>query len=378
LFHVNNNPYFENSDGIDGYSLALFNWSIVPWSLYALMGLIVAYFHFNKGRQLKLSSILPRDTNIWVKRSIDITMTLGIIGGLTTSLGLGVAQLTTGLDYVFGISINPYILMAGIEVIALWSVMTGLQRGMKWLSNATIILAAILLLAVFLIGKFGLDLDFAEFIGAGTGHFLGNFGKYMNVFDKTSDAWAAAWPVFYQLWYASWAAFVGVFVAKISKGRTFKEFIIGTVGIPSLMTLIWFGVFGRVEWSVADELYPLMQSDITKSLFAFLNMICDTGLYQVISGLVLLLLCMFFITSSDSGSYVVASMLTEKGPINPKDKLYWSIIECLMAMVLFGCGGLALIQSASVIMGIPVLLLMMFGAGYFIRTLYKDKNHLIK
>lgn len=376
LFHMNSNPYFENAGGIEGYSLALFDWSIVPWSLYALMGVIVAYFHFNKGRQLKLSSILPKETNIWIKRGIDIIMTLGILAGLTTSLGLGIIQLESGLRYVFGFEVNPYLLMLIVELVALWSVMTGLQKGMKWLSNITIALAGILITVIYLIGKFSLNLDFNEFIGAGTGHFLGNFARYMNVFDSNSDAWAAAWPVFYQLWYASWAAFVGVFVAKISKGRSFREFIMGVVAIPSLMTIIWFGVFGRIELSMANELFPLMQNDITQSLFAFLGMITSDGAYQLISGVVMLLLCLFFITSSDSGSFVVASMLTEKGPINPKDKLYWCGIECLMAMVLYGCGGLALIQSASVIMGLPVLLLMLFGAGYFLRTIQIDRKQL--
>ena len=375
ILHMHNNPYWGKVGGSPesvAYSLTIFNWTLNAWSQFGMLGLIIGYFHFNKHKELKLSSILPVNTNIWIRRFIDIFMALGVIAGLTTSLGLGVIQFKSGLSYVFKTDINPYILILIIGLIATWSVTTGLKRGVKWLSDLSVWLVILLLLILLGLSYGKLHISgFTEYIYSGIYQFTKNFIVYNDVFDDSSDLWAANWAVFYQLWFAAWAAFVAVFVAKISKGRTIREFIIGVVGFPTLFTVLWFGIFGRIGLNYQEVLYPVMQSDITKSLFVFLQQITTSGGYFILSALVMIILCLLFITSSDSGSYVVALMLSETGKISYRDKIFWSSLQCISAMALYACGGLALIQSVSVIMGIIVIVMIFFGSIYFIFTILK-------
>lgn len=378
LFHLHSNPYVGHVSGSPesiAYSLTLYDWTFNAWGLYAMLGLIIAYFHFNKGRELKISSIFPLRFNYLFRRAIDIVMALGIVAGLCTSLGLGVAQLCGGLKYVFHVNANPYILMMGICLIATWSVNSGLKRGVKWLSNSSTILVAILVFLVIMFAYFTHSIsNYAIYIGHGLVTFLSNYVFYNDYFNSKSDNWAATWPVFYQMWYAAWAAFVSVFVAKISKGRTIREFILGVLILPSLITMLWFGVFGTIGTEIKDQIFPAMENDITTSLFVFIENITTNHLaYLLMSAIVLITICLFFITSSDSSSYVVATLLTPDKEAWTIGKISWSMTQCFCAMVLFACGGLALVQMASVILGVIVITFILVGMVYFIYTLTKSK-----
>lgn len=370
IFHLNDNPYY---DGIGGdpnavsYALIIHNWGIIPWSLYAWMGIIVGYFHFNHNRALKISSIVPLRTHSFVRNSLDIIMTLGIIAGLTTSLGLGVSQLRSGLMYVFNFDMNPYLLMFLIEVIAIFSVVTGLKRGIKWLSNISIALVIMLLITIFTLGFFYFDITtLFSYITNGIGSYLTNVPEFSNPFDEVSNKWAVSWSVYYQLWYVAWSVFVGVFVARISKGRTLRAFIIAVVLAPTLFSIIWFGVFGNIGKEFAEELYPVMNSDITRSLFVFLERITTEVSYELLSGFVMILISLFFITSSDSGAYVITSLLSKDNKVRTLDKIYWSFVLCFTSMFLFYYGGLHLVQAVAVIMGLFVLTIMIIVTPYFI------------
>ncbi len=376
VLHLHNNPYFGNVCGSKeavAYSLTLFNWTLNSWAPFAILGLIIAYFHFNKGKELKLSSALPSRTPSWIKTSIDVILALGVIAGLTTSLGLGVTQIRSGLFYAFDWNVSPYVLIAVIGSVAAASVISGLQRGVKWLSNISLILVSILVLIVLGIGLFHLNqTGFLSYIGNGVGTFLRNYFKYNDVFNPESAEWAAAWPVFYQLWFASWAAFVAVFVAKISKGRTIREFTWGVIGFPTLFTIIWFGIFGRVGLEYDSSIYEAMSSDISTAVFVFLRDILGSEAFMSLSLLIIIVICLFFITSADSGAFVVATLLADQREPKAKDKILWSGMLCISAMVLYWCGGLSLIQSASVIMGLLVIALIIGGTVYFVYRIVKD------
>lgn len=378
ILHYFNNPYSGNVPGDPvsvAYSLTLFDWTINDWIQFALLGVIIAYFHYNKGKDLHLSSVFPQNTPLWIRRAVDIIMAIGVISGLTTSLGLGVTQIGKGFEYVFETNISPYLLMFLIAVIAAWSVTSGLKKGVKWLSNISTVFVCILMLSVVVIGIFYLDIfNFLEYIGKGTGLLFLNYFRYNDFYNPSSDEWAAANPIFFNLWFAAWAAFVAVFVAKISKGRTIREFILGVVAFPTFFTIVWFGVFGCVGAEYRDIIYQAMSNDIPTALFIFFQKITNSGYYVILSSLALLTICLFFITSSDSGSYVVATLLSKEKHIGSKDKIFWATVQCLVAMALYWCGGLALVQSVSVIMGVLVILLIVIGFYYFIRTLIKDKS----
>ena len=378
ILHYYNNPYVGQVSGDPvtlAYSLTLFNWTINDWVQYALLGVIIAYFHYNRGKDLRLSSILPAKTPMWVRRFVDIIMALGVISGLTTSLGLGVTQIIKGFDYVFATTISPYILMFIIAVVAAWSVTSGLKKGVKWMSNISTILVCLLLISVIIIGIFSLKIyGFFEYIVNGTGLLIRNYFSYNDFYNDYSSPWAASYPIFFDLWFAAWAAFVAVFVAKISKGRTIREFILGVVGFPVIFTILWFGIFGSVGAEYRELIYKAMANDVPTALFIFFQNITNNGYYVVLSSIALITICLFFITSSDSGSYVISSLLSKEKKVGPRDKIFWATIQCLVAMALYWCGGLALVQSVSVIMGVLVMLLIIIGTVFFVRIIRKDKT----
>ena len=378
VLHYLNNPYYGHvwGDAIGvAFSLSLFEWTINDWSQFALLGVILGYFHYNCGKDLRMSSVLPAKTPLWVRRAIDITMALGVIAGLTTSLGLGAVQLSEGLKHVFDTTVSPYMLMFFMAVVVLWSVISGLHKGIKWLSNLTSVLVGILLVSVLCIGVIGHHVyDFVTYLGKGTGLLLANFVCYSDFYNSLTTPWASEKIIFNNLWFAAWAAFVAVFVAKISKGRTIRQFILGVVAVPTLFTIVWFGVFGRMGMEYKELISQSMSSNISTALFVFMQSITTNGYYVLLSALVLMIICMFFITSSDSGSYVVATLLSREKHVSAGDKVLWATIQCVVAMVLYWCGDLILVQSASVIMGIVVMALMCIGTYFFFQKLIKKEN----
>lgn len=373
ILHYFNNPYNGNVEGSKigvAYSLTLFNWTINCWSQYGLLGVTIAYFFFNYNKKLKLSSILPDKSPLWIKNSVDIILALGVMAGLTTSMGLGVAQICNGLNYVFGLDVNPYALMGVITLVSTWSLLSGLQKGVKILSNISFILVAILLLSIIAIGIFALDIyNFLVYIGEGSWLLFRNFINYNDFYNSETTQWAASYPIFFELWFAAWAAFVAVYVARISKGRTIREFILGVVGIPTFFTVIWFGIFGTIGYEFRDLIHQTMESDISTAVFIFFHQI-SPSFYHALSIIVFMIICLFFITSADSGSYVIASLLSNSVEPQTKDKMLWGATLGVVAICLFACGGLALVQSVSVIMGIIVMALICVGSVIFLKTIF--------
>lgn len=378
LYHLFNNPYVGNVPGTPeeiAYSLTLYDWTFNVWGLYGLFSIIIGYLYYNKGRALKLSSVFPGRTKRWFKNLIDILMALGIVAGLTTSLGLGVSQLKSGIDYVFTTNVNPYLLMLIVGLVATWSVNSGLKRGVKWLSNLSSALVLILLAVICVLAYVNLDVsNIMSYTLKGVGNFFRNYVSYNDYGNTASDNWAAGWAVFYQLWYAAWTAFVAVFVAKISKGRTIRECALGVVLFPAAFEAIWFGIFGSVGLPIRDQLYAAMQDNLPQSVFFFLHQLTGGEGYVILSILVMVVICFFFITSSDSSSYVVATILSDDKEVRSFNKITWSLIQCMAAMVLFYCGGLSLIQSASVVLGLLVLAIIILGTIVFLYILIRDEK----
>lgn len=368
LMHFHSNPFSKDIN--TGYALALYDWTIIPWSIYVVVGIIMAYSHFNKGTKLRFSSVLGLSGAS--ADAVDIVIALSIVAGLTTSLGLGIGQLQSGIKYVFSSEVNSIILVLVIEAIALWSVGTGIKRGMKWLSNGTMIIAALLLTHLFLNGM-NSGLEYSEFIGGGVGDFVGNFINYSLPYPEYRE-WQASWSVFYILWYTSWAAFVGAFLAKISKGRTIRELAIGGVLVPTVLTVLWFGIFTVTDYSLDANLYPIISRDITKSLFALLGMITPPYFYEFISAVVMVLIALFFITSADSGSFIVASTLSD-GKVTGVSKVFWIVVQCIVVIVLMSFGGLQCIQSASVLMGTVMMIVIVIGLYKFIKLMKYEYNN---
>ena len=376
LLHAN--PYdgrvWGDATGV-AYSLSLYNWTINNWSQFALLGVVMAYFHYNCGKDLRLSSVLPGKTPLWVRRMMDIALALGVIAGLTTSLGFGSIQLSKGFEHVFESDISIYVLMFFMGVIALVYVIAGLQKGMKWLSQITTTLVAVMLLSVVGIGVFRHQIyGFLSYIGKGTGLLLANYTRYNDFYNATSSEWAADKFVFNNLWFSAWAVFVAVFMAKISKGRTIRQFIFGAVGFPILFTIIWFGIFGCVGREFSDVLSEGMSGDLPLGLFQFFQTVTTNGYYVLLSALVMLIIILFFITSSDTGAYVMANLLSCEKFVSSGDKIFWATVQCLVAMALFALGGLVLIETAVVIMGIVAMAMMCVGTYCFLRKLLGFKG----
>ncbi|MEX2501526.1 MAG: BCCT family transporter, partial [Trueperaceae bacterium] len=344
------------------------HWGLHPWSIYALVGLALAFFSFNRGMPLTIRTVfyplLGERIYGWPGTLIDVLATIATLFGVATSLGLGVQQVNAGLDHLFGIGMNATMqlfLIAGITMIAVVSVVRGLKSGIQRISQFNVIAAAVLLLFVMILGP-------TLFILNG---FVENVGMYLQNFPQlatwtetyTATTWQEGWTVFYWGWWIAWSPFVGMFIARISRGRTIREFILGVMLIPTFVTFVWLTVFGDgalwIERFGAGGLATAVQENIPVSLFVFLE---SFPLAIASSLLAVVVVISFFVTSSDSGSLVI-DIITAAGNPDPPvpQRVFWAVTEGVVAGVLLLGGGLVALQSAAIATGLPfalVLLLM--------------------
>ncbi len=349
-------------------SVTFFHWGIHPWATYAIVGLGLAFFAYNRGLPLTIRSIFypllgERIYGFW-GNLIDILSVLATLVGLATSLGLGVSQINAGLHFLLGIDISVSIqvtLIAIITGIATLSVMAGLDGGVKRLSQANMILAGAFLLFLLVAGP-------TVYLLSG---FTQNLGFYaailpaMSMWTETfrDSNWQGGWTVFYWAWWISWSPFVGMFIARISKGRTVREFVFGVIFIPTLLSFFWMSVFGGTAlyeqvYGVADIL-SAVNEDVAKAMFVMLEALPLAG---VLCTIAVILVTVFFVTSSDSGSLVV-DHLTSGGKLDSPtgQRVFWAIMEGAIAAVLLIGGGLATLQTAAVSTGLPFALVLLVG-----------------
>ncbi len=391
LYHQEYSPLFQSGSAeITGLATTFFHWTIHPWAVYSIIALAFGYFAYNKNLPLSPRSFLypilkDRIFGFWGDL-VDTLAVLAALAGLATSLGLGVQQVNSGLNYIFGIEFSTtiqVILIAIITFIATMSVVTGIDKGVKFLSELNIRAAGILLLLVFLIGP---TLLIIKNIVLSVGVFALGLPKAAVTAHIQDSEWAKSWTLFYWAWWISWSPFVGMFIAKISKGRTVREFIVATVAIPSLASIIWLGVFGTTAMQTNLETGGQLLADVKTSLSSSLfEMISMQGLGDVVTiGLqvfALLLIVSFFVTSSDSGSLVVDSLASGgkiKTPV--PQRIFWAVMEGVVAAILLIVGGkevLGVLETAVVTTGLPFAIIITIASFTLIKELLFTKENTV-
>ncbi|WP_171168554.1 BCCT family transporter [Streptomyces sp. I05A-00742] len=346
---------------------SFFHWTLHPWAIYGMAGLALAYAGFRKGRGNRLSSVFvpllgKERADGWPGRVIDLLAVFATVFGTATSLGLGALQVSKGLNITTGVKDSTsleLIVIASLSAAFVLSAFSGLHKGVKWLSTLNIALAACLMLFVFLLGPTVFILNTVPASTGGYLHDLVTLATRTGAF--TDSKWLGAWTVFYWAWWLSWAPFVGTFIARISHGRTIREFLVGVLLVPSGATVVWFCVMGgsalRLDMTGAADMAGTVTQGAEASLFALLDTL---PLSTLVSWVAMALVMTYFITSADSASLVMGS-LTSRGALHPKDWLVvtWGVLMAAVAAVLLVAGGLKSLQSATILVALPFVLVML-------------------
>lgn len=379
-------PIFQSGDTVtSALSTTFFHWGFHPWGIYALMSLSLAYFAFNKNLPLSMRSVFypifkERIFGI-VGDLIDVLAVVACLFGLATSLGLGVQQINSGLEYLFNVpySVNiQVVLIISITLIATLSVVSGIDKGVKFLSELNIKIAGAFMLAVLLFGPTMFILrTFSNSLGLYLNDFI-NSSFFINTGD---GSWQGDWSIFYLAWWISWSPFVGMFVARISKGRTIKEFVLAVMIIPSFLSFIWLSVFGGtsiyLDQITNGAIFQAVQSNLPVAMFEMIKYMDITQVIKtVLSIMGTFLVISFFVTSSDSGSLVVDN-ITSGGKVDSPvpQRVFWASMEGLVAAILLLIGGekaLLALQTAVITTGLPFAILMTVMGFALIHTIRKD------
>ena len=361
-------------------SISFMHWGLHAWGIYTIVALALAYFHFRRGLPLSIRSTLypllgKKIYGRW-GHTVDILAVFGTMFGVVTSLGLGVMQINSGLTNLFGIPDSlgiQFALIAFITVLAAMSVMMGLDKGIKRLSDLNIGLTVLLLVFMVVLGPTLFIFDsFLENIGNYATSIipLGTWGEAYNNGD-----WRSAWTIFYWAWWVSWSPFVGIFIARISRGRTIREFIWGVLLIPMTILFFWFTTFGGVgihmELLGDPGLVAAVQEDTGSAIFKLVEYY---PFAQPITMMIVVMIILWFVTSSDSASFVI-DMLTAGGDTDPPkiQRLFWALTEGAIAAILLAAGGLAALQSAAIIAGLPFALVIFVIMYALLRGLGRDR-----
>ena len=359
-------------------NLTYLHWGFHGWAIYGAVGLCFAYFAFNKNLPFRVSSFFSGafTQNAWGRVPLDIIAIIATIFGIATSLGLGANQINSGLGYM-GVLEESFAstvwIIVFITFLGLISVVLGLQTGIKRLSQLNMILCGFMLSIIFIAGP-------TSFIVDGL---LQNVGSYIqnllslstNTQAYVDSSWQNGWTLFYYSWWFAWSPFVGLFIARISYGRSIQEFLLGVVVIPSILVFIWMGVFGNAalhqELIAPNSLSTAINNDIAISLFVFLE---QFPFSPILMGLSIVIILTFFVTSSDSGA-LVTSMLTAANNEEAQDeppmilRVVWAISLGIIAVVLLAGGGLGALQTSVIVTGVPFSILIFFACKSLLKNL---------
>ena len=369
-------------------NISFLHYGLHVWALYGMVALSLAYFHYRRGLPLAIRStlypLIGKKIYGPMGHTVDTLAVFGTMFGVVTTLGLGVLQINSGLESLFGIPNNitvQIILIAFITMLAGLSLLMGLDKGIKRLSDINIFFTIVLLSFVIILGP-------TQFI---FNSFFENIGNYLHqviplgLWTESYEGeanWQSSWTVFYWAWWISWSPFVGVFVARISRGRTIREFILGVLLIPITILFLWFTAFGgsavhmelmaAVDPNIASPgLVEAVRADTGSAIFKLME---SYPLTAALNGLIVVMIVLWFVTSSDSASFVI-DMLTSGGDTNPPkiQRLFWAGTEGVIAAVLLAAGGLGALQAASIVSGLPfavVIVIMMYS---LLRGLSRDR-----
>lgn len=353
----------------------LFMWGLHGWGVYAVVGLCLAYFSYRQNLPLRISSalypLLGRRVQGPIGNIVDIVAVFGTLFGVSISLGYGSQQVNSGLHLLFGVPEDTFVqlvLIAIITAMATTSVVLGLDAGIRRLSQLNICLAIVLLVFVALAGP---TLYLFKALVENLSYYLVTLPSvsltgYVYTGGKQEHEFLANWKMFYWSWWVSWSPFVGMFVARVSRGRTVREFVLGVLVVPTLATLVWFTVFGNtalhlIMYNGASGLLDQVDSNVSTTLFYFLDYFPLSGVSSILATV---LVVTFFVTSSDSGSLVI-DILTAKSGAEPPvwQRVFWAILEGVVAGVLLLAGGMGALRSATLISALPfcgIIVIMMF------------------
>ncbi|MFZ3576715.1 BCCT family transporter [Virgibacillus sp. DJP39] len=357
---------------------AFFHWGVSQWSVFAIVGLVIAFLQFKKGKKGLISnSIKPViGKNKGIAITIDSLAVIATVMGVATSLGLGILQMNGGLKTVFGVpdSLWIQIAIAGVMLLTyLLSSSTGLNKGIKWLSNLNLGLCLLLLLFVFFTGPTVFILN--TFV-LGLGDYFTNFIQYsLRLSPYTGDTWVRDWTIFYWAWAIAWSPFVGAFVARVSKGRTIREFVFGVLIVPPVIACLWIAAFGGTalfsDLNNGTQIAEAVNNDLAVALFQTFG---SLPLTNIMSILAIFLIFTFLVTSADSATYILGSM-TSKGSLNPGIgvKIIWGTLITAIAVVLLVAKGLEALQTASLVSALPFTIILLLMLVSFLKMLKKEK-----
>ena len=382
IFHYISPPYGVG-ESIESAKIAMqftfFHWGLHAWGIYAIVALALAFFAYNRGLPLTIRStfypLLGEKIYGPIGNIIDITAAVATLFGLTTSLGLGVKQINAGLYHLFGIpesSTIQIILIASITTLATISVVLGLKKGIKRLSELNMGIALTLMIFVFFCGPTIYILNvFLQNIGQYTSQLI-EMSFWTEVYENSN--WQKGWTIFYWAWWIAWSPFVGMFIARISKGRTLREFLLSVLLVPTLLTFIWLTIFGNTalyqEMVLHHGIVNAVNENVAVALFVMLQ---NLPLSFFTSFLGVLLIITFFVTSSDSASLVI-DIITAGGNTNPPtiQRIFWAVTEGLVAIVLLVGGGLIAMQTVSIISGLFFAVILLFMCVSLLKGLREE------
>ena len=366
LTHLNTPPMGMAEPGSDkaahlAMEYTFFHWGFHPWAMYAVIGLAIAYFAYRKGRGNLISAafypLLGKRVEGPAGKTIDILAILATLFGSATSLGLGALQITGGLANVFG-KVAAAVVIAVLTACFVLSAVSGVDKGIKWLSNANAIAAALLVFFIFVVGP-------TVFI---LGTFTESIGGYLTQLPAMSFRtgvfggadWLSGWTIFYWAWWVSWTPFVGMFIARISKGRTIRQFVVFVILIPSLVSFMWFSILGGAAFDLqlreGKDMKAMLDAGVETTLFGTLR---SFPLATVTVSLAVFLIAIFFITGADSAS-IVMGMLSQRGHEEPNRLMviFWGVSTGAIAAVLLFANGLSALQTGVIIVGFPFLMIL--------------------
>lgn len=359
-----------------------FHWGFHSWGSYSVIGLIMAYFQYRKNTpplvNHTLQPLIGQRAFGPIGKVVNIIAIFAVISGISTSLGLGVKQIGAGFDYVYGIEntvTNQIALILILTVMFIASAYSGIQRGIKWLSNINIVLALLIMFYVFFVGP---TRNILEIMVKSTGGYLQNFIEMSFHLEPFVEgySWQAGWDFFYWGWAISFGVFVGLFIARISKGRTIREFIFGAVIVPTIATVLWYSIFGgSALYNIINlenvELADRILANMDTALFYFLQLFPYSPLLIAMTFVSLII---FFVTSADSTVYVLGMYSEETTEPTNKSKIIWGAVIAGVAIALSLSGGLTPLQTVSAVAGLPFSIIVLLMCWSFFRSLRAEKK----
>ncbi len=359
-----------------GMAATIFHWGLHPWAIYAIVALSLAIFSFNKGLPLSVRSIfyplLGERVWGWPGHVVDILAVFAIMFGLVTSLGIGAQQAGAGLEHLFGIptgNLTMVLLIIAITAVALWSVVSGVDKGVQQLSKINLLLALALLLFVIVVGP---TLEIFKGLFSNLSAYIAYLPALANPVGREDTNFVQGWTAFYWAWWISWSPFVGMFIARVSRGRTVREFLIAVLLVPSLVSVLWMTSFGggAIQQVLVDNFTGVQEAALELQLFTMLSQLPLSGIASFVG---IVLVVMFFITSSDSGSLVIDTV-TAGGKVNAPvgQRVFWAVIEGVLAIALLLGGGLVALQAMAVSTGLPFTVVLLVGCIAIVKGLMSE------